>query len=163
MDANSRNPLTVSGPTEQKETFKSSWKMRRIFFITFVILGTTVAYLLPLFPYQLPLCLFKLMTGYPCAGCGMTRSFEAAAHGRFKEAFEWHPFGLVLFIAMWFGAIFAVYELLVNKPFDWERLLRRWGALIAWFLFFALIAFWLLRLSYYRFGQWLPLPLKFPL
>ncbi len=165
MDANStsQNPSQVSVPKGQKRTLKASWKLSRLFFIALVIFGTIVAHFLPMLPYQLPLCLFRLMTGYPCAGCGMTRAFEAAAHGHFKEAFEWHPIGLALFIAMWLGAILAAYELLTNKPFDWEGWLKRWGAWIAWSLFFALIVLWILRLSYYRFGQWLPLPLKFPL
>ncbi len=160
---NSQNLPQNSFPTKKGQASKSAWKVERLFFIALVVMGTFIAYFLPVLPYQLPLCLFKLMTGYPCAGCGMTRAFEAAAHGRFKEAFEWHPIGLALFVAMWLGAIFAAYELLANKPFDWESWLRRWGALIAWLLFFALLALWLLRLSYYKFGQWLPLPLKFPL
>lgn len=103
------------------------------------------------------------MTGYPCAGCGMTRAFEAAAHGRFREAFEWHPIGLALFVAAWVGVFLWAYELLTNKPFNWDGWLKRYGALLAWLIFFTLIGFWLLRLSYYRFGQWSPLPLKFPL
>ncbi len=165
MDANStsQNPSQVSVPKGQKRTLKASWKLSRLFFIALVIFGTIVAHFLPMLPYQLPLCLFRLMTGYPCAGCGMTRAFEAAAHGHFKEAFEWHPIGLALFIAAWAGVLLCTYELLTNKPFDWEGWLNRYGTLLAWILFFALIGLWVLRLSYYRFGQWLPLPLKFPL
>ncbi len=161
MDANFRDLQT--GAIQKGRLAKNSWKVVRILYLFFVPFVTLVAYLLPSLPYQVPLCLFKFMTGYPCAGCGMTRAFEAAAHGRFKEAFEWHPIGLVLFIAMWLGTIFATYELLANKPFDWESLLKRWGALIAWSLFFAFLFLWILRLSYYKFGQWFPLPLKFPL
>ncbi|MCX7642575.1 MAG: DUF2752 domain-containing protein [Armatimonadetes bacterium] len=153
----------VPVPTKRGRTSKQAWKFGRLLLIALVISVTIIAYFLPAFPYQLPLCLFKLMTGYPCAGCGMTRAFEAAAHGRFREAFEWHPIGLVFFVAAWVGVILCVYELLTNKPFDWDGWLKRYGALLAWLLFFALIGLWLLRLSYYRFGQWLPLPLKVPL
>jgi len=163
MDLGSQSPWRVPASAEQKSAFKPSWKLGRLLFIALVASGTAVAYLLPMLPYRVPLCLFKLMTGYPCAGCGMTRAFEAAAHGRFREAFEWHPVGLALFIAAWVGVLFCVYELLANKPFDWDGWLRRYGAFLAWLLFFALLALWVLRLSYYRFGQWLPLPLKFPL
>ena len=140
-----------------------SWKTGRALYIVSVFAATVVAYFLPLLPYQLPLCAFKSVTGYPCAGCGMTRAFEAAARGRFLEAFEWHPIGLLLFFAFWFGAIAVSYELLTDKPFDWNGWLQRWGKLLACFLFIALVALWILRLSYYRFGQWLPLPLKVPL
>ena len=147
----------------KKRASKTSWKVGRILYLVLVFVGTVIAYFLPLLPYQPPLCLFRLMTGYPCAGCGMTRAFEAAAHGRFKEAFEWHPIGLALFLGAWVGAVFVVYESLSNKPFDWNRWLQRWGIVIAWSLFIAFLVLWLLRLSYYRFGQWLPLPLKVPL
>ncbi len=162
MDANLRD-LQSLGANRKKRLARNFWKVGRILYLFFVPFVTVVAYFLPLLPYQLPLCLFKLMTGYPCAGCGMTRAFEAAAHGRFREAFEWHPVGLALFVAFWIGTIFVAYELLTNKPIDWEGYLRRWGWLIAWLLFFVFLALWLLRLSYYKFGQWLPLPLKFPL
>lgn len=153
----------ISWKTAKGRSAKSSWKIGRLLYLLFVPIVTAIAYFLPLLPYRLPLCMFKLMTGYPCAGCGMTRAFEAAAHGHFREAFEWHPIGLAFFVAMWVGAIFVVYELLTNKPLDWESWLKRWGVILAWALFFALLALWILRLSYYRFGQWLPLPLKFPL
>ncbi|MCS7193121.1 MAG: DUF2752 domain-containing protein [Armatimonadetes bacterium] len=162
MDANLNDLFQTSGVL-RKESPSRSWKVGRVLYLLFVPIVTIVAYLLPYLPYQLPMCLFKLITGYPCAGCGMTRAFEAAAHGHFREAFEWHPVGLALFVAMWFGVIFVAYELVTNKPLNWEGFLRRWGFLLAWSLFFILLAFWLLRLSYYKFGQWFPLPLKFPL
>ncbi|MCS7263873.1 MAG: DUF2752 domain-containing protein [Armatimonadetes bacterium] len=162
MGANWSN-LQGSGLIRHKSSSRVSWRVGRIFYLIFVLIVTLIAYFLPSLPYQPPLCLFKLMTGYPCAGCGMTRSFEAAARGRFLEAFQWHPIGLAIFFGIWLGSIFVIYELLSNKTFDWEGLLRRWGALLAWSLFFAFLALWLLRLSYYQFGQWLPLPLKFPL
>jgi multisubunit Na+/H+ antiporter MnhB subunit len=152
-----------SNLSAKKRTGKASWKVGRILYLALVLIGTVVAYFLPSLPYQPPLCLFKLMTGFPCAGCGMTRAFEAAARGRFREAFEWHPIGLMLFVAAWLGVVVVVYELLTNKPFDWDRWLQRWGIVFAWSLFIALLALWLLRLSYYRIGQWLPLPLKVPL
>lgn len=163
MEVSSQNPAQVSTLRNQKRTSKQHWKVGRLFFIAIVIFVTVVAYLLPLLPYRLPLCMFKLMTGYPCAGCGMTRAFEAAAHGQFREAFEWHPVGLVLFLSAWVGVFLCAYELLTNRPFDWDGWLKRYGAILAWLLFFTLIGLWVLRLSYYKFGQWLPLPLKFPL
>lgn len=162
MDTN-LGQLQSSGATEKRRLSRNSWKIGRFLYLLFVSIVTIVAYFLPSLPYQPPLCLFKLMTGYPCAGCGMTRAFEAAARGYFRDAFKWHPIGLVIFFGIWLGAIFVAYELLSNKPFDWEGLMRRWGALLAWLLFFAFLAIWLLRLSYYKFGQWLPLPLNFPL
>jgi len=162
MNAQS-DPTDSLNLSAKKRMDKTSWKVSRILYLALVFIGTAIAYFLPSLPYQPPLCLFKLMTGYPCAGCGMARAFEAAAHSQFKEAFEWHPVGLMLFLGAWLGAAVVICELLMNKPFDWDKWLQRWGIFIAWSLFVALLALWLLRLSYYRFGQWLPLPLKVPL
>ena len=41
------------------------------------------------------ICPFRRLTGLPCPGCGLTRSWVYAAHGWWKESFLAHPFGLV--------------------------------------------------------------------
>lgn len=38
-----------------------------------------------------PLCMFKRMTGVPCATCGSTRAAGALVQGRVLEAVEWNP------------------------------------------------------------------------
>lgn len=51
-------------------------------------------------PESLPaieVCTFRGLTGLPCPGCGLTRGFCAAAHGRFAQATAFHPFSLSLF------------------------------------------------------------------
>jgi len=40
-------------------------------------------------------CPFRLLTGLPCPGCGLTRAWVYAAHGRWSESFGANPFGLV--------------------------------------------------------------------
>ena len=41
------------------------------------------------------ICPFRRLTGLPCPGCGLTRSWVYLAHGRWGDAFAAHPFGLV--------------------------------------------------------------------
>lgn len=138
---------------------RASWRLSRWLYFGLLGAGMIVAHFQPLLP-PFPLCLFKLTTGYPCAGCGMTRSLVAAAHGQFAEAFSWHPLGLALFLGAW-GLVFPfAYELWKGQPLPWENWLRRWGLLGAWLLFSAFLFVWLLRLSYIRWGFWLPIPLK---
>lgn len=43
------------------------------------------------------LCGWRQMTGLPCAGCGLTRSFTFMAHGRIAEAFSMNYLGPFLF------------------------------------------------------------------
>ena len=43
-------------------------------------------------------CLFYNLTGLPCPGCGLTRSFVCLGHGRFWEALHWHPLGPVIYL-----------------------------------------------------------------
>lgn len=45
------------------------------------------------------ICPFRRLTGLPCPGCGLTRSWVHLAHGRWDDAFAAHPFGLVAVVA----------------------------------------------------------------
>jgi Protein of unknown function (DUF2752) len=40
-------------------------------------------------------CPFRLATGLPCPGCGMTRAWVFVAHGRIRDALSANPFVLV--------------------------------------------------------------------
>ncbi len=42
-------------------------------------------------------CLWKLLTGHECFGCGITRAFHALLHLQFKEALALNP--LIIFVA----------------------------------------------------------------
>ena len=55
---------------------------------------TTAAALFPSFPslFRLPPCLFHLISGYYCPGCGGTRAVRALLHGQFLHSFLYHPF-----------------------------------------------------------------------
>lgn len=46
------------------------------------------------------LCPFRRVTGLPCPGCGLTRSWVYGAHGWWGESFNAHPFGLLLLAAV---------------------------------------------------------------
>ena len=43
------------------------------------------------------ICPFRLVTGLPCPGCGLTRSWVALAHGRVSDSFGANLFGPLAF------------------------------------------------------------------
>ena len=70
----------------------------------------------------LSLCPFKMLTGYPCPGCGLTHAFCNISHGQFQRAWQANPFGF-LFYALalaclawpWLSARFPGIEVLMRR------------------------------------------------
>ncbi|WP_134765804.1 DUF2752 domain-containing protein [Nocardioides sp. 1609] len=46
------------------------------------------------------ICPFRRVTGLPCPGCGLTRSWVDLAHGDLAGAWSMNPFGIVLVAAL---------------------------------------------------------------
>ena len=44
-----------------------------------------------------PLCPFKLLTGFPCPGCGLTHAFCDISHGHLGAAWQANPFGFLFY------------------------------------------------------------------
>jgi len=42
-------------------------------------------------------CPFRMLTGLPCPGCGLTHAFCDISHGDFRMAWESNPFGFLFF------------------------------------------------------------------
>lgn len=70
------------------------------------------------------ICPFRALTGLPCPGCGLTRSWVYAAHGWWRESFASNPFGLVV-VAFVLGLAVAVLRrrLRHQDPPDLNRVL----------------------------------------
>lgn len=60
-----------------------------------------------------PPCVFHLVTGVDCPGCGMTRAFLRLSHGDISGAFDFHPFSpilaLLLLLIAWGPKTFWVW------------------------------------------------------
>ena len=71
------------------------------------------------FPYSTTgpvFCPVALIVGLPCPGCGITRAFGHATHGKFREAFEFHslwPLLLAYFTFLW---IYKIIETVRGEP-----------------------------------------------
>jgi hypothetical protein len=49
---------------------------------------------------ELPLCVFRSLTGLSCPGCGFTHAFLAAGRGQWQAAALHHPLGPALHIGL---------------------------------------------------------------
>ena len=93
----------------------------------------------------LTLCFLRQWTGFPCATCGMTRSFCAVARGDLGAAVRHHPLGPLTFL---------VFVLLLVRSAGIALTGRRWldglARVLAWCLAPAaalLLAAWIWRLA----------------
>ena len=105
-------------------------------------------------------CPFKLFTGLPCPGCGLTRSAVAFLDGDLSTSLYFHPLGAPIVLA-------AVLVGLVDAWAWWRS--RRAGRAAAspswllerlaltpapWIAIGALAVVWLVRLPLYVVGAW---------
>lgn len=71
------------------------------------VLGSGASYLYYHDPVSYPMpCIFHVLTGLYCPGCGAGRASFAILHGRFAEAFSYNPLMSLLlpFIGLYFAA-----------------------------------------------------------
>lgn len=89
-------------------------------------------------------CIFQLMSGFWCAGCGITRALHALVHGNLGAALDMNPLAVILLP-------FAALALLWNA--GWQP---RWAAPIIRFL--AQPMLWAVLVPTYWLARNLPWP-----
>ena len=105
-----------------------------------VLLGLAYALFIQCTGLGIP-CVFRLVTGYRCPGCGMTHAAMALIHGQPKTAFRENPLSLsVVPLLLLYGAYRAeVYIRSARTDF------RKWEIVFLGVLWVGVLAFWLLR------------------
>lgn len=93
-----------------------------------------------------PLCAFRIMTGLPCAGCGLTRSVVLLMHGNLAGSLAAHPFG-------WVAALLALALVppravrALGRDAAWiGRYDRLWGIAVASTMV-AMFVWWVVRIG----------------
>ncbi len=71
-----------------------------------MVLITNLKHLFDMF-FRMP-CMFQMLTGLYCPGCGGTRGVNYLLHGRLLESFIYHP--LVLYMAVVIAAEAISYQ-----------------------------------------------------
>lgn len=85
------------------------------------------------------LCVYRLVTGVPCPGCGLTRGFVAIGHGLPHVALDYNLLAPVLYgwmVLWWLWSVAAMVR--GGPPASTPRPLMRVALVV-------LVAFWLLR------------------
>ena len=105
-----------------------------------VLLGLAYALFIQCTGLGIP-CVFRLVTGYRCPGCGMTHAAMALIHGQPTVAFRENPLSLsVVPLLLLYGAYRAeVYIRTARTDF------RKWEIVFLGVLWVVVLLFWLLR------------------
>lgn len=74
---------------------RESRKVLIIFFGLVVLALPLIWAFDPVQSVWMPKCIIKLLTGWQCPGCGITRATHAVLHGRFAEALSYNLFFIV--------------------------------------------------------------------
>lgn len=96
-----------------------------------VPVGLTIAYLFqPTEASFYPRCVFHLLTGLHCPGCGMTRALHAILHGEWRQAVAYNLFFLLILpILVAYGMRWGI-EVVLGKSLP----IWRWPAWATWTL-----------------------------
>ncbi len=61
------------------------------------------------------ICFFKLLTGYRCPVCGMTRCFSYMSHGQIAEAWHMSHAGIAVYFLCIYECIYRLSRLILGK------------------------------------------------
>ncbi|MEO7153451.1 MAG: DUF2752 domain-containing protein [Planctomycetota bacterium] len=81
---------------------------------TLVVPGLLLAFA-PQVEFSQSVCPHKLLTGFPCPGCGITRSIMSLYRGDLAGSLGYHVFGLPLVITCVIGIAVLAVEMRTNR------------------------------------------------
>ncbi|MBD3414309.1 MAG: DUF2752 domain-containing protein [Candidatus Aminicenantes bacterium] len=62
------------------------------------------------------ICTFHNLTGFPCPGCGLSRSMVAAAHGDFQSSLAFHRLGILTLVYLFVQASYRSVIIAIPSP-----------------------------------------------
>jgi len=119
-----------------------SRKKALLFLMVFVVGAVMLFYLDPVKYKFMPKCLFKLVTGLSCPGCGFQRAMHALLHGNIIEAIKYNLF-LTIGIPYLFSLLFANVVLKGERQLKVLSILE--GPQMAWFYVISFTIWFIVR------------------
>lgn len=110
--------------------------------------GSTSTEQIRLFGHAIPpLCTFKMLTGFDCPGCGLTRAFVFALHGHFYASYMMHIWGIPLALFTLFQIPYRLILIATNRPAGkwFSPSVRPW---VTRFLGLSLVLPWLAKTAF---------------
>ncbi|WP_442787161.1 DUF2752 domain-containing protein [Flavobacterium suncheonense] len=92
------------------------------------------------------LCPFKMLTGFPCPGCGITKSLVYLYEGDVWKSLEYHLFGLFTFFSCLMAILVLSAEIITRKEYFNNYL---YSKRVAYVLAAALMTYHVVRLVYF--------------
>jgi hypothetical protein len=89
----------------------------------------------------LPVCPFRVLTGFTCPGCGTTRGLHQLLHGNVVGAFELNPFLILALPFLIYVLLRYTSTVLQGKPIRRNTLPAKY----IWALFGFVLFFWIFR------------------
>jgi hypothetical protein len=122
-----------------------------------IVAGLVVGAVIPpdLLEHAPNLCPFRMSTGLPCPGCGMTRSVVRLLHGDVSASLWFHPLGPLLVLGL--GMLLAwqvLGPLLVDARQRVGLVQRLANGPLPWLALAAVVTVWVVRLPLYALGLW---------
>ena len=95
------------------------------------------------------ICIWKIITGSPCGGCGITRSITSISHMNFSKSFYYHPFGFLFYISLLISGFYYFlpykYKIKIKEYINKnENIINK----IIIYIFYSFISFGLIRFLY---------------
>jgi len=108
------------------------------------------SFIMPSEGFNNEVCIFKIITGAPCGGCGITRSIASISHLDFFKSLNYHPFGFLFYIFLLTSVFYYLF------PYKLKLIIKEYGKKhkniinkIVQYIFYSFITYGLIRFLYY--------------
>jgi len=119
--------------------YKKDNTRQKYFFMLFAIIVGYIYLIIKGVPdgeEHAPVCLIKIVTGYPCPSCGTTRASMFFVHGYFKESILMNPLGALTVIASIITFTWVTIDLIKRQETFFPFVNRK---MPSWFIILAIL------------------------